>query len=419
MSYFDEDVVMDEDGNIIKHKWDVEREREEAEEKKLLRESEHRDKLKEADRIASIDRQKDITDQKIERNRKLVAMKNEWATMPMWVKSLPRTPLSAPPTEGASNKMKYKLTGKVTLTDSERKSRIDNLNRLKKAMDCYRKIHQDIFIDIIPTIAVIPISDSSGGTVVTRLISKALSESRSDLGIVVSVDLGTRQHQLSDWFKDEMVNRYVNFHTFLNIIRRQGVDEYSAEEILAKASKGEYYLVNSGGNTSKKVDPTSDDIALTYQFLNNGKSSGIAIFDCDPLDHDSMAMSAAISSACVFVVDPNEGSERLKSILDSLRREINDKEVFDDIMKNSVIVGNITSKDNMTKEKLVMYAKEMKECAFVAGINPKKTYLIPFESSLSRPPLQWNKVSWTAKNSIRNLCGDVINMMKDSIGYQD
>lgn len=407
------DDFFNEDGDIINTQWGIEEQKEHEEERKRQEQLEHERSLHEADRIAGIDKKKSDAMERMERNRKARELKNSWASMPNWIKEMPRTPLSAAPTEGTSNKLKYNVFGKVQLTENEKNKRLADLKRLHQSIEDYNSIHQDAIDNRMPSVAVIPTADGSGGTVITRLLSKAIAESRHDLGNVVSIDLGTRNHQLVSWFQDNRGTRYINMNSLLNIIGRQSIDEYSPPELLPKAGRGEYYLVNSGSG-GKKIDPSAEDVVTLYDFVNNGKSSGVTLLDCDPFDHDSMAMSSAISVSTVFIVNLMEGEERLSSAITTLRRVINDEEVFDDIIRNAIIVGNITDEEGMNKENFTEAINSLKECSRISGIPLKRCHVIPYENSLSNPPLKWNDISWTTKHSLRKVCGDIINIIKEN-----
>lgn len=419
MDYFDDEEFFDEEGRLIKTSWTMEEDRRKEEEDRKRRQREHEKKLAEADRIAGIESKASEVEEKIKENRRVAKLKDEWAIMPRWIKALPRTPLSAPPTDGTVNKLKFKITGKSELTDEERSERIRDLKRLKKSIDIYHSIHQELPYGTMPIISVIPTSAGSGATVVTRTMSRAIAESRNDLGDVASIDLGTKRNEklhtnsphLSDWFRDKSATRFMNLNSFFRVIEQQHISEYSVVELFAKASPGEYYIVNSGGNSRRKIDPSIKDIIRLRDFLNNEKNNGVALVECDSLDRDSLIASALASYCCVFVVDVSQG---VNTFVDFIRDfgadilDVVDPDTFEGIIRNSIIVGNINSEDMMTKKGLKQATDILRECARKIKVDDSQTFLLPFEYCLASPPLDWGRMSWSGKTSIRKICGKAI-----------
>lgn len=130
----------DEDGNLISTSW--KKEEEEKQRKKQQEEEEkRRGKLrKEIKRRAAMDNSRDKFLEEHERKQRERSIKEEWMELPQWIKKMPRTSLSEPPTEGSFNMMKYKMTGKVQLTEEEEKRRKKQLKKVKLAMDMHRKL---------------------------------------------------------------------------------------------------------------------------------------------------------------------------------------------------------------------------------------------------------------------------------------
>ena len=130
------DDFFDEDGNLIMTQRDIDnkkRQKKEAEEKKK-RESDA------AKRSVAREIQQDIKlqhlEEKYEKEKILEESQKVWARRPMWLRAMKNAtvPLSDPPTEGRKEMLKYKLTGKISLTDEEKRRRVKALKTVEQLL---------------------------------------------------------------------------------------------------------------------------------------------------------------------------------------------------------------------------------------------------------------------------------------------
>lgn len=405
----------DEDGNLISTSW--KKEEEEKQRKKQQEEEEkRRGKLrKEIKRRAAMDNSRDKFLEEHERKQRERSIKEEWMELPQWIKKMPRTSLSEPPTEGSFNMMKYKMTGKVQLTEEEEKRRKKQLKKVKLAMDMHRKIAREVMFSGVAYVPVVGFgSDDShiGSTAVTRCIMKSLSDSRPGIDALLAVDFGDSKNNFSDWFTNGSM-QYVFLNHFIGWIK-SGNESYDTGMFSVVDGRQMFLSNHKGGK--QRVNVSIDTIATAYSFLNKNIRRGFIIADHDINEAEGSLAGITLATTPVFVVPiERNAAQKISTMLSILESSVS-SERFDTIKKRVVLVTNSASSDLAEPKARDIVSKFLDSVARECGLNTSRTVNIPYDTGLTRKPLQWQKVSFPTQHMIRTICSFIIDDLIEDYG---
>mgnify|MGYP002713378941 CR=1 FL=1 len=410
----------DENGELVETQWEKEqrlqREQEEARERK----KQHRKDLQEVNRRIGIDDQiakyQEDTERKLENRRK----REEYMNMPQWIKDLPRTPMTAPPTEGTKEMMRYKLTKKVTLTESEeRKRRVENA-RVKSSMELYKKISQEIPHQTT-SVSVISIQPGFGSTSLTAGLSLALSESRMHKGPTFSIDLGSENNDMEKWFFKPNKSHTIGVKNIVNQVTRDNenaLKDIGSTEILPAYSKGNFYLINDKGKKREDFkNNTIRKVARLHQYIvDTTPNHGVILFDCDPMNMELVLTSLALTTTHIFLIPANSKADVLLiDFFNKISDVFTNQEEIDKILDNSIVVLVGRSPKMAGKEASIAMKSLVVKSAKSVGIDEDRTFVIPFDKSLTKPPIKWSQVSFVTKHMLRSICAVIV---EDAVGIE-
>lgn len=405
----------DENGELVETQWEreqrLQREAEEAADRKRA----HRQQLHEVNRRIGIDEQLaeyyETTERKMENRKK----RDEYMNMPKWIKELPRTPMSDPPTEGTKEMMKYKLTKKVTLTENEANRRKSQNSRLISSMDLYRRISRQIPNETT-SVSIISIQPGFGSTSLTAGLSMALSESRMHHGVTFSVDLGGKNNAFGTWFFKPNQSRRVNVKNIVNQVTREGYGALrgiGSTEIFPSYEKGNSYLVNEQGkkreefhsNTIQKLVGLQKYVVDTTQ-----TNKGVILYDCDPENQELVLTALALTTTHVFLIPANSRADVLFiDFFNKIREVFTSQDEIDHILDNSIIVL-VGRNQKMSGKKASVAMKQLTEkVASSVGIEKDRTFVVPFDPAMTKPPMEWNRVGFATKHMLRSIAACIVD----------
>lgn len=410
----------DENGELVETQWEKEqrlqREKEEAKEQKR----EHRKHLQEVNRRIGIDDQLAKYQEDAERRLQNRQKRDEYMNMPQWVKDLPRTPMSAPPTEGTKEMMRYKLTKKVTLTKSEENRRKVENARVKSSMDLYRRISQDI-PNQTTSVSVISIQPGFGSTTLTAGLSMAMSESRMQKGPTISIDLGPENNTMDQWFFKPNSSRKVGVKNIVNQVIRDNenaLQSIGSTEILPAYSKGNFYLVNDKGKKREDFqNNTVKKIANLYRYIiDTTPNHGAVLFDCDPDNAELILTALALTTTHIFLIPANSKADVLLiDFFNKISEVFTNQEEMDAILDNSMVVL-VGRNPKMSGKDASMAMKSLAvKSAQAVGIDKDRAMVVPFDKAFVKPPMKWSQVSFATKHMLRCICA---NIVEDAIGNE-
>lgn len=408
-----EDKFFNSDGELITTSW-AEKEREKK--RSLDKRNEEMERRQELRRLKdfSEDEKKRI---KLEHSHEKITSerrnRNMWLNMPQWVKSLPRTLLSEPPTEGAWNKLVYSSTKKVKLTDNERRKRVSQLKLVEESMDIYNRTHQ-----YLPSskktafVTVVPVMSGSGSSVTVRCLSKAMSESRRDIDLSMSLDFGEAGNDLISWFRGAIESSSLSMRTLLNFIAQEeakGASEsgrvsLTPADTFTPAGAGEVVLPNRNPLKSRAIIGVEQVVSLS-EFSSH--SPGICFYDCDPNNKSSFAASVAYSSVNIFVLPiSSKAPEELERLINIIR-EINPDNYREALEHSILIVSGLNEKFN-EKEGRDITRKVINACSEKVGIPIDRCFSVPYDKALASPPVKWEHISLLTAHQYRKICAMII-----------
>lgn len=411
MSDFNE--FFDEDGNLISTSWKKEEEAKERKRQALEEEKGKQKQIKELQRRKMMDDSQDKFFAEHERKKRERSIKEEWMELPRWIKTMPRTSLSEPPTEGSWNIMRYKMTGKVTLTQDEEQRRKKSLSRVKMAIDSHKKISRDIPLDKTVYIPVIGFSDSGdvGSTAVTRCIMQALNDSRPEIDTLTAIDFGGRKSDFSAWFSHGN-EQYVFLKTVMDWIRTGG--ESFDRGMFPTVTGGRQSFISNRSGGKSRVDITIDTVAQMYSSLNTGR--GFLIADHDLREPEGVLAGSTLATTPIFVVPvERQAAENITGILNTLEQSLS-YERFETIKKRIVLVANSTSADLSDPKAREVINKFLFSVAKECGLSTDRIVNIPYDPGLRQTPLQWSRVSFPTQHMIRTICGFIIDDIAEDYG---
>lgn len=410
----------DENGELVETQWEreqrLQREKDEAREQKR----EHRKQLQEVNRRIGIDDQLAKYQEDAERKLQNRQKRDEYMNMPQWVKDLPRTPMSAPPTEGTKEMMRYKLTKKVTLTKSEENRRKVENARVKSSMDLYRRISQNI-PNKTTGVSIISIQPGFGSTALTAGLSMAISESRMQKGPTISVDFGAENSTMNQWFFKPNASRKVGVKNIVNQVIRDNenaLQSIGCTEILPAYSKGNFYLINDKGKKREEFqNNTVKKIANLYRYIvDTTPNHGVMLFDCDPENTELVLTTLALTTTHIFLIPANSKADVLLiDFFNKISEVFTNQEEMDTILDNSmvVLVGR-TPKMSGKDASMAMKSLAVKAAQSV-GIDENRAMVVPFDKAFVNPPMKWSQVSFATKHMLRGICA---NIVEDAIGNE-
>lgn len=415
MSNFDNDQFFDEDGNLIQTAWGLKAEQEEEEERKRNEEQEKLRKRKELNRRAAIDNsQAEFMDQH-EKALKKRKIREEWMTLPSWIKKMPRTPLSAPPTYGNKEMFLTKITGKTHLSDKERKERTKNLTRVKMSVSVYHAIHRNLAVDKLDPVMIMSMGEDAGGTMVTRGVSAALFESRGDLGTVVSMDFSPAGSKFDEWFGLSS-NNFVSMKTVHRWFTTQ--ENHLGVESIPTNNGVEYHLSNRP-EKNKRLPLDISAVVDMYKAIINEK--GFMLMDCDRREQEIAAVAATLSVTPVFVVPINKSAiTEINTFFDNLRAMGASEEKISELKTNAIIVASsvvpeMSSSQGRDAIKSFL-GKVAEECGIDGGKDDERLIHLYYDKGLQEKPMRWKNLGFLAKHSFRSIAALIVDDVAQEIG---
>lgn len=405
-SRYNDDDFFDEDGNLIATSWQMEEAEKEKKQAEQKAKEEDQEDLRSVNRRLAIDERVADFEKNVESSQRRRKIREEWLSLPEWIRNMPRTPMSDPPTEGRKEILKYRLTGKVSLTEEERKRRLYQMQRIKIAIQDYETIHRP-FPEKAPMnpVAVIPVGKSVGGTMISRGISRALSENRIDYGSTAVIDLGSTENRLPLWYEDQRNSR-TNMKFILSYIRDTPGKLRRMSETFSMGGDGEYYIFNHSSK-ERRVNPTMRDVVDLYRYIR--PTSGVAIFDCDRGDMDSLIAATALAKTRIFVLPiSKDAPELLEELLQEIHGALGEENYRKVLNTSVLVISGLVPTTGTPKGKKAL--KEIIErCSDISLIDPKRSVIIPHDASLVEPPMYWNRLKFSTAHSFRWLAGRIVS----------
>lgn len=405
-SAYSDDDFFDEDGNLIATSWQIDQYKEEKERSEQEAQEADKTDLRQVNRRLAIDERVADFEKNVAESQRRRKIREEWLSLPEWIKNMPRTPMSDPPTEGRKEMFNYRLRGKVTLTDEERNRRINQMKRIKLAIQDYETIHRP-FPEKTPMnpVAVIPVGKSVGGTMISRGISRALRENRLEYGVSTIIDLGSTENRLPMWYENANTQR-TNMKFILKYIRETTGSLRFMSETFSMGGDGEYYIFNHS-SPERRINPTMRDVADLYRYIR--PTSGVAIFDCDRGDMDSLIAATALAKTRIFVLPiAKDAPELLMELLDDIKESLGE-ERYRRVIDNSILVISGLVPTTGTPKGKKALQDIIEKCSDVSGIDPKRSVIVSHDPALVRPPMPWGKLRFSTAHSFRWLAGRIIS----------
>ena len=399
----DRSQFYDEDGNIIATTWSLERDAEEEKERQEQAKREKKSDMREVKRKLAIDERRAIFEEAHHKEMEARKLRDEWLSMPSWIKSLPRTPLSDPPTEGTKEKAWFKMTGKVKLTEEERKRRERDLRILKTTIEDYRRIHRDFPEGRKSAfVSVVSLAEKIGTSTVVRGMSKAMIESRIN-GICIAVDFGRQGNTLHKWYKD--YEQVATLKNIINQLNHGGVGVLTPSEIFPRGDEDEYLLENHD-QPSRRIEMGIDDVFTLYEYLE--PYTGITFFDCDRDNVEATVSSISISDTTVIIIPVSEHSGALLvDFLNNVKDYMDDDEEYELFLNTSIVVM-VSTQSSMASAKYVStLSRAAHKAAQLGGI--ERSLVIPYDKAFVRGPLIWKRARFPIKHALRVACGMIID----------
>lgn len=406
------DDFFDEDGNLIMTQRDIDerkRQQQEAENQKK-RESDA------AKRSVAREIQQDIKlqnlEEKYEKEKILEESQKMWAHRPMWLRAMKNAtvPLSDPPTEGRKEMLKYKLTGKVSLTDEEKRRRVKALKIVKQAVNDHEMIHVELpeNIGLVP-ITVVSMGKGAGGSSFTKMLSSAFQMSRYDYSSCISVDLSGDESTLYKYFSKTPPKMTLRF--LLKVIGNKNYSTLEPENIIPVSNNPREFYIENIDNKIHRMEPKIPDVIKIYKFLKH--MSGFVIFDCDRNNKDALIGSMAISDHIVFVVEPSTSTvDDINSIIQEYKSVVDDNEQ-QKILKNIHIVFTVSNKKIMTKNNLKAVQNLVNTVAQDVGtrFNP---YIIFYDNAFRMEPINLAQAKPYSAHPVRQVAGNIVQSILDN-----
>ena len=404
MNDFDE--FFDEEGNLKATSWQKEQEAQDRKKQALEEEKEKKKKLKELKRRKLMDESQDDFFAEHERRQKERSIKEEWMELPKWIKSMPRVSLSEPPTEGSWNIMRYKMTGKVVLTEAEEARRKKSLSRVKMAIDSHKKIANDISLEQTAYIPVVGFSEKGaiGTTTIVRCLMQALNDSRPLIDTLTAVDFSGRGNDFSSWFSHGN-DQYVFLKTVMDWIESSNAPFDRGMFPTVTGGRQSYISNRSGGRSRRDID--IETVAQFYSALRSDR--GFVIADHSLEEPAGVLAGITLASTPVFVVPvEKKAPETINRMLNILENSVS-YERFRDIKSRIILVADATSSDLASPKAREIINKFLYSVALECEISTDRIVNIPFDPALTNKPLQWLKVAFSTQHMIRTICGFIVD----------
>ena len=413
MNDFDE--FFDEEGNLKSTSWQKEQEEQERKKQAYLEAEEKKKKLKELKRRKMIDESQDDFFAEHERKQRERSIKEEWMELPRWIKSMPRVSLSEPPTEGSWNIMRYKMTGKVHLTEAEESRRKKALSRIKMAIDSHKKIANDIPLEEAAYIPVVGFSDTGklGTTTITRCIMQALNDSRPPIDALTAIDFAGRGNDFSAWFSRGN-DQYVFLKTVMDWIESSDMPFDRGMFPTVTGGRQSYISNRSGGRSRKAIE--IDTVAGLYSALRSDR--GFVVADHSLEEPAGVLAGITLASTPIFIVPiEKKAPETITRMLNILENSVS-YERFHTIKSRIVLVADAISPDLASPKAREVVAKFLRSVAEECGIDTGRAISIPFDPALATKPLQWPKVAFSTQHMIRTICGFIVDDLAEDYGVR-
>lgn len=410
-----DDAFFAEDGTLVNTSWGLEEQRRQEQEQRLEQKREAEDRKKQASRALAIEDKKISYHEQVERQRAHERKRARWMSMPGWVRSMPHTPLSAPPTMGRKNKAKYALTGKVELCEEEKTQRIADLKRLDLAMKSHESIHRNfVSPQTVGVVTVVPLVEGVGATTLVDAMMCSFAASRGDLGAYAAVDFSDERSTFSKHFSSKTHSGITLKHTLGGLYEGK-LNGLTVTETFPSIGKYRFALSNPSVGP-RRASIGAKDIALMYQFLQH--SSGLAWFDVsaptDMLNEKVMSVCAYFSDVTIFVLPLSSSApDKLREALLSISQMFDDEdqEAWVKFLSSVIVVATGPTPKTRTPEGLSMMSKVVDVSIDGIGIDHERGFVIPFDEAFSVAPVQWEKARFAASHSVRSICGAVMDTM--------
>ena len=188
--------------------------------------------------------------------------------------------------------------------------------------------------------------------------------------------------------------------------------DFHVSDVFPRGDKSEYYIANHP-QPEKRIDPGIPEVADFYKFVR--RTPGTMLFDCDHNDLDSTLACAALSPINIFVIPVSKHSPALLADKILKMKEFLGEEKTQKIIDKSIVVISGT-KPTMGVKNMKALKKIALATAQESGVSTERVFALPYDQSLSDPPLEWNDVPFHIKNIIRTICATFFN---DMLGSED
>lgn len=406
------DDFFDEEGNLISTSWKQEEEQEES-----LKE-EQQEKLKkkrlqrEMKRRIAMDNSQAEFFKEHEKRQQERAIRNEWMTMPYWIKSMPRTPMSDPPTEGRMNILKYKLTGKVELTERESNRRKKKLGRIKLAINDHKNVGRDIYYSYLNPVCVVGvgIQEGIGTSTIARCVAQGLDDSRPRSEMVLAVDYGRPGNKFTQMYSTSN-DSFVFLRHAMNWLRNE--DEQFDIDLIPTVSgshsTGRLKFLGNKSDDRLRENADIDSVALLYRSMSNRTGFLITDNSLSPDELDAFRASMALANTPVFVLPiSREAPDMLRNIL-GVVRETMGEDKYHKVLRRAVVVTTATTPELSNGEGSDMVKSFANKVVDQCGLNPERVINVPYDKALTASPVAWRKASFLTQHMVRKICGFIVD----------
>lgn len=399
----------DEDGNIIMTQRDLDRINREREEARLEEERKQKESLREMNKELEQDEKSRRFEERFLENKRQKAIQQDWSNKPLWLKKMKEEviPLDDPPTEGKKEMLKYKLSRKVELTESEKRDRIKIMRNFKQALDDHNNIDLPLPNGSpLSPVTIVSLGNGSGGSTLTKCISSALQLSRSQYGNCISIDLSGHDSAFSKYYTKHQSR--MNLRFFLKAITSDKYASISPESIIDNSNNRREMFLSNIDDLNSRVTAGIPDVINIYKYLR--QLEGFILFDCDYNNMDALLSSMILSNNVIFVVEPlEECAEKIKDILSRYRELVGNDPNSLDILNNIDIVIMANDARLMTKNNLVALNSLVKLIGSKVGVYDEDSmHLVYYDKALTKYPIEFQNVKPFTAHPIRVLTGKIV-----------
>ena len=395
-------AVYDEDGQLVKTSWEIEEEqREKKREQQRLEKQREQETIEAAKREARMRRRRE----REEENRRYREQQKQLAyfkRLPKYIRDMPVTPKGTP--FELPKKRWFSKQDDEALIEAEKQRRKAERERRQHSIEVFQSIRTPFpkENDIPAVITVLSQKIGTGGTVITRLLSAALSENRGiESRPVVSIDLGADNRTTSLAARH---NRQSDINVSMidlvrNIKKNPSAQIPASEYTIVGVMSGEFILSNSSPVQLRIAHPTAQETGAILANMRGLYS--LIIADCDasteqdPAKYRVLEDSEAIVLALPATITLQEAADEVEDV-----KETNG---------TSPIFACVVQKtqDEELSDDVLEYLKDNTQGGFLLGFDP---YL----ESRTRGDIKWEKVNGSVRRTIRELTGRCITHIREN-----